>query len=76
MREDAGEVRRVAVVRVSVQQDQVGAEPGRGAGEVGEQDRVGAVDAQPRFAEPGVQLERQAGGDRDPQQMPQQHGVA
>ena len=76
MREDPGEMRRVAVVRVAVQQDQVGAEAGRRAGEVGEQDRVVAVDAQAGLAEPRVQLERQAGGDRDPQEMPEQHRIA
>ena len=38
VREDPGEVGRVPVVRLAVQQDEVGAEARRGAGEVGEQD--------------------------------------
>ena len=65
----------VPVVRVAVQQDQVGAEARRGPDEVRQQHRIGAVDAQARLAEPGVQLERQARGDGDPQQVPQQYGV-
>jgi hypothetical protein len=70
VREDAGEMGGVPVVGVAVQQDEVGAETRGGPDEVGEQDGVGAVDAQTRFAEPGVQLEGQARGGRDPQQVP------
>ncbi len=66
----------MAVVRVAVQQDQVGAEAGGGPHEVRQQDRVGAVDAQAGLAEARVQLERQTRGAGDPQQVPQQYRVA
>ncbi|MGW1927003.1 glycoside hydrolase family 2 TIM barrel-domain containing protein, partial [Streptomyces massasporeus] len=66
VRVHGGQVRGGTVVRVGVEQHQIGAEPRRGGGESGERGRVPV---------PGVQLQGAPGGDRDPEQVAQQDGV-
>ena len=60
MREDAGEVGRLAVERVAVQQDDGHADRLHRPDETGHQRRVGAVRVQVRVAEADVELQRQA----------------
>ena len=75
VREHVREVRRVAVVRIAVEQQHRRADVRAGAQEIGEQCGIGTPQTQIRIAESRVELERQTGLESLPQDVAEEHLV-